>query len=283
MQPAEPRAVERVECVDLRPVGTRRRAIGARPRAALATRALPLALMLAVAAGCGDAAPAPNATTDATDGTDEGLAEYDPAGDALLLQLDLVEATVVAARDALRAASTATDPAATRTAVIDARSLLLAEGAGTDGTAPLLPAATAERDTTSTLPGDLLTATATLAGDDVSPRARTVLELLRDPIAGDLGAWLRDAEGMVALVRSVGAEALAAGDALDVAEETVRGLDGEATRALAWTYAASDALEAGRPDLAREHAARGAAHLEVVRLGIGLARDALLADATADA
>ena len=260
-----------------------RGATGARRIVASAARALLLALTLAMGAGCGDAGPAATTSGDATEGSDDGLAEYDPTGDALLLQLDLIEATVTAARDALRTAATAAEPAAARSAVIDARTLLLAEGTPTDGPMPLLPAATAERDAASDLPTDLLTATATLAGDDVSPRARTVLELLRDPIAGDLGAWQRDAEGMVTLVGEVADAALAAGDALDAAEAAVRELDGEATRALAWTSAASEALEAGRPDLAREHAARGAAHLEVVRLGIGLARDALLADPAADA
>jgi hypothetical protein len=236
------------------------------------SRPVAFATLLVLAAGCAEDATTSTPPTAATEPASDGLAEYDPTGDALLAQLDLLEATVVAARDALRDAAASTEDAATRASLTVASSLLLAETARTDGPVPLLPATPSERDATAERPDDLLTATATLAGDDASPRARTVLELLRDPIAGDLGAWLRDAEGVVAVVRDVAAAALGAGDDLEEAGTTVRGLDGEATRALAWTFAALDALGSGRPELAREHAARGAAHLEVVRLGIDLAR-----------
>jgi hypothetical protein len=237
-----------------------------------------LALAL-TAAGCTTDGPVASTQGDGDGAVEDGLERYDPTGDAILVQMDALDATVVAARDALREAADADDTAAAQDGVERALALLVAEGTGpasADGPLALLPATTVDRDATGQRPTDLLTASATVAGDDASPRARIVLELLRDPIAGDLGAWSRDPAGMVALVGEVAAEAYAAGADLDAAERIVRGLDGEATRALAYALAARSAIGADDLTLARAHAARGAAHLEVVRLGIGIARDAAI-------
>lgn len=256
---------------------------GHRPWTSGAVRTAMLALVTLLALGCGGDVAAPSAPTVEDEVVDDGLADFDPAGDALVAQLDALEATVVAARAELDGVAGAQDTEAVRAAGTRALALLLAGGAdgattgptGDAGSAvtaatPLLPATTLERDATTTRPEDLLTATATVAGDDASPRARGVLELLRDPIAGDLGAWLRDPAGVVALVDEVADEVVAAGDDLERAELAVRALEGEATRALAWTFAL---LRTEDVALARAFAERAAAHLEVVRVGIALARE----------
>jgi hypothetical protein len=48
-----------------------------------------------------------------------------------------------------------------------------------------------------------MTALVTLAGDVGGERSRAVLELVRDPMVGDLGVWQRDPLGVIALVRAV--------------------------------------------------------------------------------
>ena len=137
---------------------------------------------------------------------------------------------------------------------------------GTDATEPtpaLLPSQTLDRSESASSP-DLLSATMTLAGDVGGTLGRDIAEVLRDPIAGDLGAWQRDAAGMVALAERV------ASSSTDLAtlETAVRELEGEGTRALAWTFVAEEAVEANDLDLARGAAERALAHVQIMLLAV---------------
>lgn len=261
--------------------------VGGSPRRA--TRGVVTALALALlASGCGTALPGPS--TDASD-ADAGAGAAaqpeapDPTGTALLAQLDRMEATVLAAQAALRDAADAATPVAARDGARAALALLVVGGADRivdgppEGLTPLLPATAAAREGGVTA-ADLLTATVTVAGDEGSERGRVVLELLRDPIAGDLGAWQRDPGGVIALVRAAVAEAVAAGDDVDTLDLRLRELPGQATRAIGWSIAVLDARDLAT---AQACAARGAAHLEVVLVGLTLAREAITAAASGPA
>lgn len=252
-----------------------------------ATRGVGAALALALlTSGCGSAVPDP--PTEAADaGAGAGAATQpeapDPTGAALLAQLDRMEATVLAAQTGLRDAAGAATPVAARDGARAALALLVVGGADRivdgppEGLTPLLPATAAAREGGVTA-ADLLTATVTVAGDDGSERGRVVLELLRDPIAGDLGAWQRDPGGVIALVRATVAEGVAAGDDVETLDLRLRELPGQATRALGWAIAVLDARDLAT---AQACAARGAAHLEVVLVGLTLAREAITTPASA--
>lgn len=176
----------------------------------------------------------------------------DPARDTMLAELDELRALLADARDHLVDAGDA-DAAGARTAATTAVELLAGDPA--DGREPLFPAERGERGSgggrDDRLTG-VLTVTREAGGDD----ARAISELLRDLVAGDLGSWQRDAGGMLDLVEDAARPA----GSVEEAEETVLGLPGEATRALAWAMLARDARELER---AHAYAERGATHLDI--------------------
>lgn len=155
--------------------------------------------------------------------------------------------------DALEAAHRAADAALAH---------LLVDGAGgsSDDEGALLPSETVERTQSVSAP-DLLSATMAQAQDTGGELGRDVADVLRDPIAGDLGAWQRDAAGMVALAENV------AGSSSDLGalEPAILELEGEGTRALAWTFAARDADDL---EFAQAAAERALAHVQVMRLAV---------------
>jgi hypothetical protein len=115
---------------------------------------------------------------------------------------------------------------------------------------------------------DLLTALVTLAGDVGGERSRVVLELVRDPMIGDLGAWQRDPLGVIGLVRtSVDGQRVPA--QLDAA---LLELPGELPRALGYALALADARDV---TLAEHAATRGAGRLGVVLIAIELTLESL--------
>lgn len=120
----------------------------------------------------------------------------------------------------------------------------------------LLPGTTIDRSLTPESPAILITALAAAqeAGGELG---RDATEVLAGPIAGDLGGWQRDAEGMVAQAADVAASGLSAAD-LGQLEQAVLDLVGEGPRALAWAFvvAGADNLE-----LAVAAAERGRAHI----------------------
>jgi hypothetical protein len=115
---------------------------------------------------------------------------------------------------------------------------------------------------------DLLTGLVTVAGDVGGERSRVVLELVRDPMVGDLGAWQRDPLGVIALVRaSVEGERVPA--QLDA---TLLELPGELPRALGYALALADASDV---TLAEHAATRGAGRLGVVLIAIELTLESI--------
>ncbi len=202
------------------------------------------------------------------DGTSDTQAEPVPTveneDDAQLReQIEVLRAAVTAAQEGLTEAQGADTLTGATGGARSALAALLSDGAGgTGGTdrPALLPAMTSQRGD-AVVPDDVLTTTLTMAQDRGGALGTRTAEVLRDPIAGDLGAWQRDAGGMVDLARS----AAAATTNVDALEQRILHLTGEATRALAWTFVAADASST---ELARAAAERGNAHLAIIEAAL---------------
>lgn len=219
-----------------------------------------MGLLAVLAAGCTE----PDVTPE--DGTAAGgdippppeIAEED---EELRAQIERLGTVVTTAQQDLRAVQ---DADTLGTAVASAQQALSAllddtdlPASDTDG---LLPDRTTERGD-ATVPSDLLTETLTIAQDRGGVLGTRTAEVLRDPIAGDLGAWQRDAGGMVELARTTAASST------DVAtlERAILELVGEGSRALAWTFVAVDADDL---QLAQAAAERASAHLDIIELAL---------------
>jgi hypothetical protein len=224
--------------------------------------------MVALAAALLAACTEPPAVETASEGAEDPVeAEVlDPASDELRVLLDELRTTVEASRDALQRASGAASRTEVRAAADDALALLLDDPDATTGPMALLPARTAERGTSGEQ-DDLLTSTLSLARDAGGTLGRATVETLRDAVAGDVGAWERDAEGVIANTEA----AVTGVTDIDTASANVLALDGDATRALAWTLLAGRTSDT---ELAREAAERGSGHLGVVLVTIELLIDA---------
>ncbi len=122
---------------------------------------------------------------------------------------------------------------------------------------PLLPAETPDRATTPDRPALLLTALAATQ-EHPSDLAADLASALADVVAGDLGGWQRDAEGMIATARAVAQPAAP----LDQLEPDVLTLPGEGLRAIAWTMVL---VQAPDLDRAAEAADRARAHVGLMR------------------
>lgn len=182
-----------------------------------------------------------------------------PAPETALLreQLAVLEASVARARDHLRAAAEAPDLDEARQAGEDAVAQLVADGALADDEPPaVLPAESVVRGDQRTYPDAFTPAlsAARQAGGSVGDQ---VVGVLRDPIAGDLGAWERDPVGMIAQ-----AEAVADPDtALEELDAAVLDLGGDALRALAWALLVTEADDL---EPAQAYGGRGAVHLDLI-------------------
>lgn len=185
----------------------------------------------------------------------------DPARAELVAELEDLRATVTAARDAFAAASEADGPSAIRSALQDASAALVTDAPGggeVPDTGALLPAESGDRDRASDADA-ALTAVLTVAREAGVAGSR-VIDVLRDPVAGDLGGWERDAAGQLELVDDV----VATADGVPV-EETdllVLGeLPGLGPQAVAWARLAEGASTA---DDARSFARRGTVATDVM-------------------
>ena len=147
------------------------------------------------------------------------------------------------------------------------------------GRAPgVLPAI--DPDRASTASDDLVTALITLASDTGGERGRLVLELVRDPMLGDLGAWQRDPVGVVAVLRAIAADADATRDARSL-DAALLELPGELTRALGYALivaaaeaAADDGMDAGQrvdADVVAHARTQAVGRLGVVLIALDLA------------
>jgi hypothetical protein len=193
-----------------------------------------------------------------------GSATPDPAQAALAAEIRDLQATIAAAREAFAGAIDAS-PGAAAGAAEAALELLIAEVGATDvdvadGPRPLFPAETVDRGEVGDT-GDQLTATLTVARDVGGTVGNTVVDLLRDPIAGDLGAWQRDAAGVLAAID----ETISVAASLEERELAIGELPGLGTRAIAWARLTT---EASSTEDATAYAERGVANLEVIEVTI---------------
>lgn len=229
-------------------------------------RARTLAVALAATAlatllgACGVPIPAEVPDTSAPRGADadpvDRLVPDDERAGALVDALRTLGSGVEEARDALAAG--------------DGRAVGLLLGAPGGGDAPgVLPAI--EPDRAALGSDDLVTAVVTLAGDVGGERSRIVLELVRDPMLGDLGAWQRDPVGVITLLRGI-ADAPDDADALDAALLEV---PGELSRALGYAFVVAGTAGAEDPALAAHAAEQGAGRLGVVLVALDLAIERL--------
>jgi hypothetical protein len=224
---------------------------------------LAIGVVLVTVAACtepdlADSAPPPTET-------DDVLSEpaLNPARDELLEVLETLTATVTAAQAELDTAAGSDNDAAARAAAEAALALLLddPERLSTDDLA-LFPARATERGDPAER-DDLLSVSLTAAREAGGPLGRATVEVLREPVAGDLGSWERDAEGVVA---SAAAAVQGARDVDAIADQVLM-LPADGLRALAWTFLATETRDA---DVTRAAAGRASAHLAVVLIGIGL-------------
>jgi hypothetical protein len=242
---------------------------GSTARRGTTTAAL-LAASLLLLAGCGVPVPPEiPATPPGQDAASSGAPAVDrlvPRDDLtrpLTLQLERITARIALIRTAL-------DGAEPEPAAREAVGLLLGPAGG--GTAPgLLPAITPDRADTGS--DDLTTGLIALAGETGGERGRLVLELVRDPMLGDLGAWQRDPVGIITLLRSIVEQA---GDTAEL-DTLLLELPGELTRALGYVLA----VVATDDPLLATHATRQAqGRLGVVLVAIELATETLVRGAT---
>ena len=229
------------------------------------TAATVLAGLLLGAGGCSDDGADVGTEPEAAD--TGGTSSPDPLEIGLVEEVRALRETVAHAQALLRDAAQG-DAGAAEEAVA---ALTADERLADRGTSvrPLFPGPLSSREETIDY-GDALTSTLTAARGAGGPLGERVSQVLADPIAGDLGIWQRDAEGLLDAVDDA-----ARSTAVDEAETAVLELPGEGTRALAY------ALLAARTDDEGDRAAyaeRALAHLDIVLRAI----DGALASTTED-
>jgi ribosomal protein L11 methyltransferase len=225
-----------------------------------ATRTLARALLVAFALLLGSACTSPEVqdTTDDEPAPADSQPTLDPEAQALIDEAERARELLARIRTELERASAADDLPAVHAAASTADELLVATADG-DREA-LLPGEAAERTERSTNAA-VFTVLLTEARDVGGAIGRDLIESLRDPIAGDLGAWELDAPGVVASARAATRDA----SDIEAAAERVLTLEGEAKRAIAWVHLARTSED---PDLARLAASRATDHLEVIDIAL---------------
>ncbi len=244
-----------------------------------ATTSMLMSCVLLLAA-CGvpipsDSAPVPAEPPRAGNGADvDTLVPLDEGSAALTGQLQLIAARATEVRDVMERVLAATgdatgddpgDVAAVRALGEAAVGLLLGAPEGGTGSG-LLPAVEPDRAGAGT--NDLITGLITSAGDVGGERSRLVLELIRDPLVGDLGAWQRDPVGVITLLRSIADVHAAAGSDPAALDAALFEIPGDLTRALGYAL-----IIAGSDDtaIAAHAAGRSADHLGVAIIATELA------------
>ncbi|MBS3940294.1 MAG: hypothetical protein KG028_04960 [Actinobacteria bacterium] len=219
----------------------------------VAATLLPALLVLGLS-GCAEPSlPSEPATPEAEAPTETPTPEPDRA--ELVAMVGELVGSLERARDLLIEAAEADDPdTASRAADQALAQLVVGLGDAEPEGRAVFPGVTSQERGGSGDADDALTLALTAASDAGGRLGDEVSDVLRDPLAGDLGSWQRDPAGLVELARQVGA---ADGD-LDATEAAVLELPGEGTRAIAWAMLAADAQGA---DVAT-YAERGATHLD---------------------
>lgn len=229
---------------------------------------LTTAILVVTAASC--APPELGTDDDVTvEPTGPDLDAPDPRKGVLVDAVEALDAAVEAAHGALQEAASSPDVAAARAAAERAVHLLSADpdlggdldgdgAAATPQAPPLFPGPTERLDDGEDY-GDVFSRTLT-AARAAGAVGGDVVDLLRDPVAGDIGVWQQDAGGVLESIR----DATEAGS-LEEVEAAVAELAGEGTRALAWALAA---VRSSDLDTLHAYAERGAAHLDLIRSAI---------------
>jgi len=209
-----------------------------------------------------DAAPPPTSTEDRR-GSGESVDRLEP------LDVRTSELTT-----ALRTLSARIDEARVLVAAEqDAVGVLL--GAAGGGAAPsVLPTVTPDRAGPAT--DDLLTALTTLATDVGGERGRLVIELARDPMLGDLGAWQRDPVGLIDGLRALASDTEGTAADASILDAALREVSGELPRALGYAFVVASSDD---PALVTHAATQSAGRLGVVLIAIDLAIEQLEEDA----
>jgi hypothetical protein len=216
------------------------------------SRLLPLLLALLLTAGCLD--PLEDEEDGAAPEAPLGSEAMNPAGQLLAEEVDRLVDLLAGTRDALREAAESGDPGAARAAAQRTEQALIGDP---DDGPPLFPVETLDRGGVSDR-DDLMTRTLTAAREAGGDDGRAVTESVRDLLAGDLGGWQRDPEGMVAWAEEVAVER----SSMEETEQAVLELPGGGTQALAYVLLIQRTSSAER---AQAYAERAAAHLEVAR------------------
>jgi hypothetical protein len=248
--------------------------VGARPITVVLAAAL-AGVLAGVLAGCG--VPIPTEVPDTSAPRDGGIGAGDPidrlvadddGANVLAAQLGTIALLVrdVETRlDAAALAAAAGDMDASRAEGATAVGLMLGVGGGGDGLG-LVPAIEPDRGGVGS--DDLTTALITSAGDVGGERSRLVLELVRDPMLGDLGAWQRDPVGVISVLRS----AVDASDDTAALDASLLELPGELTRALGFAFAVASSDD---PALSAHAARQAVGRLGVVLVAVELAVETL--------
>jgi hypothetical protein len=217
-----------------------------------------IAAVLVIASGCTtpsfEAGPVSSASP-----TLLGASPTDPLAPVVRGVIDALVEHVRSTRDGLAELATNASLDEVRDAAATASRRLTADerfGTGAEpDERPLLPGPVSSREEVvdyNDLFTDALTAAREVGGD-------RLLGVLSDPIAGDLGAWQRDPDGVYETVEGTITDA--EGQDLAGMATTVAALDGQALRALAW---AELATKAGAAEAALTLARRAVAHLDIV-------------------
>ncbi len=235
-----------------------------RTSATRAAAAAGLAVSL-LAAGCG--VPIPDATPPAT--STEGR----PGGGERVDRLEPVDVRSTELTAALRTLSARIDEARMLVAAEqDAVGVLLGVAGG--GAAPsVLPTITPDRAGTAT--DDLTTELTTLATNIGGERGRLVIELTRDPMLGDLGAWQRDPVGLIDGLRALATDTEGTAADSSTLDAALREVSGELPRALAYAIVVASSDD---PALVTHAATQSAGRLGVVLIAIDLAIERLEED-----
>jgi len=217
----------------------------------------------------GDGAQGPGTPTDRLVAVDDGSLVLTSQLEAIALLVRDVESLMLDAEDA--AGTGDTDASRIEGAAAVARLLGPAGGGDARGLIPAI-----EPDRSGTGSDDLITTLITSAGDIGGERSRLVLELVRDPMLGDLGAWQRDPIGVIGVLRTAVDTIVGATDDVAALDAALLQQPGELTRALGYALA----VAATDDPVLSAHASRQAAgRLGVVLVAVELAIESLEASA----
>ncbi len=200
------------------------------------------------------------ADPEAPEGAEAPPEEEEPDVDREQLeeQIDRFAALVADVRDDLAPALDSDDRTTVQQAAEAAYGSMVAEEDGQG----LFPSDIGEQERDSA-GEDVLTETLSIARERGGELGRATVEMLRDPVAGDIGSWERDPAGMLAATLATVQDV----DDLDEAIAAVSELDGDGTRAIAWLALARDSDDA---TLAADAAERADGHLGVIDVALEL-------------